>query len=681
VENQITLGAGDTLIAKQTFEDWLRDTAEVEIQHINSDNGVLTAEEFRDDCKEKSQKQTFSGVGAQHQNAKAERAIQTVMWMARTFMLHVSLHWTERGVEDIALWGFAVKHAAWLYNRIPNRVTSLTPMELLTNVKADHRDLLQSHVWGCPCYVLDPTLQSGKKIPKWNHRSRMGQFLGFSEEHSSLVARVRNLETCFVSPQYHVVFDDRFETVFSSGEDDEVIDRICQQLFEDSRDVYVEPEYNDDGDLVYSPPPLDEVWLSEPERRERKTKLRDQRIHRDEIERLWAESTPSAPLISRGRDPAPIISDDERSVASDSGPRGTRDAESEGDGWVDHPGLVGDEDERADAAPSARSPPAPNIPANIPEGVAVVPEGDDSDSEQAIAPRRARRRRRREHGPAQWTRDGRDGNGRKLRPNPAPAQKVQYGLTFGAKQVPPRASTLSKKKRKYRQRMALLREKGDADLQNMPFDIPSVDELMKSPLAKFIHLAANDCGYRGSQRELIATWVHPLFLKAKTAASKLDNPNWRDAMRGDYAEEFWEACKTEIATLEGMNAWEVVDRTPEMNVIASTWAFKIKRFPDGLIKKFKARFCARGDQQIEGVDFFETYAPVVQWTTVRMMLILEVLLDLKSKQGDVTAAFLHAELGEDEEVYVEMPTGFKQEGKCLCLRRTLYGLRQSPRAF
>ena len=68
------------------------------------------------------------------------------------------------------------------------------------------------------------------------------------------------------------------------------------------------------------------------------------------------------------------------------------------------------------------------------------------------------------------------------------------------------------------------------------------------------------------------------------------------------------------------------------------------------------------------------------------MLILEVLLGLKSKQGDVTAAFLHADIGEDENVFVEMPAGFVQRDKngkkkVLKLRRTLYGLRQSPRAF
>jgi hypothetical protein len=122
------------------------------------------------------------------------------------------------------------------------------------------------------------------------------------------------------------------------------------------------------------------------------------------------------------------------------------------------------------------------------------------------------------------------------------------------------------------------------------------------------------------------------------------------------------------------------------NVIQSTWAFKCKRFPDGLIKKFKVHFCARGDMQLEGVDFFETYAPVVQWTMVRLMFILEVLFGLKSKQGDVTCAFLHAELEPDETVYVAMPLGFNtksKNGKCqvLKLNKTLYGLCQSPKAF
>ena len=98
-----------------------------------------------------------------------------------------------------------------------------------------------------------------------------------------------------------------------------------------------------------------------------------------------------------------------------------------------------------------------------------------------------------------------------------------------------------------------------------------------------------------------------------------------------------------------------------MNVLQLTWAFKLKYFPDGLIKNFKAQFCARGDQQIEDIDFFETYAPVVQLTTICSMLILKVLLELKSIQGDITVAFLHANLEEGEDVFMEMPLGFRKK--------------------
>ena len=76
------------------------------------------------------------------------------------------------------------------------------------------------------------------------------------------------------------------------------------------------------------------------------------------------------------------------------------------------------------------------------------------------------------------------------------------------------------------------------------------------------------------------------------------------------------------------------------------------------VRKLKARFCVRGDQQIEGVDFFDTYAPTVAWSTVRLLLILSVTLGLATKQVDYTLAFVHAEL--EDEVYVEMPRLFLQ---------------------
>ena len=149
----------------------------------------------------------------------------------------------------------------WLYNQVPNRESGLTPIELITKRKSNHFDLLCSHVWGCPAYVLEPKLQNGQKLPKWNRRSRLGQFLGYSDQHLSLVANIRHLKTGYVSPQYHVVYNDLFQTVFSAGPNTDLVYAMCEELFNTSCEVYATDKYDAEDYLVYRPPPLDEVWL------------------------------------------------------------------------------------------------------------------------------------------------------------------------------------------------------------------------------------------------------------------------------------------------------------------------------------------------------------------------------------------------------------------------------------
>jgi hypothetical protein len=73
-----------------------------------------------------------------------------------------------------------------------------------------------------------------------------------------------------------------------------------------------------------------------------------------------------------------------------------------------------------------------------------------------------------------------------------------------------------------------------------------------------------------------------------------------------------------------------------MNVLPSTWALGYKRFPDGLIRKLKARLCARGDKQMEVVDLFETSDPVCNWQTVRIMLIISLIYNFATLQVDYT---------------------------------------------
>jgi hypothetical protein len=208
VENKVSHGANETVMGKSCFGQWLWDMAYTEVKHYHGNNGIFSAEEYCLECKEKGQSQSFSGVGAQHQNARAERAIQTIMFMACSFMVHASLHWIDQGSDDILSWPFAFKHVVWIYNRVPNCQSGLTLLELLTKSKADHRDILRAYVWGCPAIVLEIQLQNNKKLPKWNRCAWVGQFLGYLGEHSSLVVNVHHLSTGYVSPQFHVIFDD-----------------------------------------------------------------------------------------------------------------------------------------------------------------------------------------------------------------------------------------------------------------------------------------------------------------------------------------------------------------------------------------------------------------------------------------------------------------------------------------
>lgn len=174
----------------------------------------------------------------------------------------------------------------------------------------------------------------------------------------------------------------------------------------------------------------------------------------------------------------------------------------------------------------------------------------------------------------------------------------------------------------------------------------------------------------------------PRVYAAKVHGGNADNPTFQQAMNGPDSVEYLKAMKLEVETLVGQRTWECVPRKKGMNVLKGTWAFKLKRLPDGTAYRHKARFCARGDLQKEGIDFFETYAPVVQWSTILLLLSTVLTEGWTTRQVDYTNAFAQADL--KEEVYVEYPRLFgpKTGGdKVLHLLKSLYGLRQAPRTF
>ncbi len=138
-------------MSKICFKEWLWEMAVAEINHLHSDNGVLTADMFHEDCKSKPQSQSFSGVGAKHQNSLDERAIQTIMYMARTFMVHISLHWTE--YEELMIWLCGVLLSSMLFGFTIVCQTGCRVL-LCWNYSPRQRlitEIYSGHMYGVPC--------------------------------------------------------------------------------------------------------------------------------------------------------------------------------------------------------------------------------------------------------------------------------------------------------------------------------------------------------------------------------------------------------------------------------------------------------------------------------------------------------------------------------------------------
>ncbi len=128
-----------------------------------------------------------------------------------------------------------------------------------------------------------------------------------------------------------------------------------------------------------------------------------------------------------------------------------------------------------------------------------------------------------------------------------------------------------------------------------------------------------------------------------------------------------------------MNTWQEVDRPKDKPVVKNKWVFKIKYNSIGLIDKYKARLVAKGFTQTKGIDYEETFAPVVRRENLRYLISYATKNKLEMHHMDVETAFLNGEL--EEEIYMEMPEGFEKREKVCKLEKSLYGLKQSSRVW
>lgn len=146
--------------------------------------------------------------------------------------------------------------------------------------------------------------------------------------------------------------------------------------------------------------------------------------------------------------------------------------------------------------------------------------------------------------------------------------------------------------------------------------------------------------------------------------------------------EWRKAMSTEYDALLRNQTWKLVPKPSNVNIIGSKWVYKVKLRSDGTLERYKARLVAQGYAQKPGLDYDETYSPVVKPTTIRTVLSLAVSRQWPVHQLDVKNAFLHGVLKEN--VYMKQPRGFIHPAfpEYVCqLQKALYGLKQAPRAW
>jgi hypothetical protein len=296
IQHQQNLSAAESIRAKQAFE---RDamTAGVSILDYHTDNGIYTLQEYLKELHSKGQGLSHSTVGTHHHNGVAEASIKHVIASARTMLIHAALCWPD--ASDHELWPMALAHTVSLHNITPSMQTGRLPEEVWTRSHSTHSCLRNAHMWGCPLYILDPRGQAGHKIPAWDPHSRRAQNMGFSPLHASSVALARNLNTGNISPQFHVVYDDFFETVHTDGADppDVWSDLVIVQS-------YCAPLDDDDPEYL---PELGNEWLSSSELADCRRHLLERKKAMEEIKSQDKSAAPGVdpPLVGARKPPDP----------------------------------------------------------------------------------------------------------------------------------------------------------------------------------------------------------------------------------------------------------------------------------------------------------------------------------------------------------------------------------------
>lgn len=209
--------------------------------------------------------------------------------------------------------------------------------------------------------------------------------------------------------------------------------------------------------------------------------------------------------------------------------------------------------------------------------------------------------------------------------------------------------------------------------------IPPLNPSASASIHPMITHARNNISKPKNPTDGTVRYPLPRALLAKASPSEVEptcysaaikDANWRSAMNL----EFDALLKNQI--------WTLVPSTSAENIIGCKWVFRLRRKADGTIDRYKARLVAKGFHQQPGIDYGETYSPVIKPTTVCIVLSIALSSGWPIHQIDIQNAFLHGNLSE--EVYMSQPPGFahpQYPTHLWKLQKALYGLKQAPMAL
>jgi len=617
----------ETLLAKTSFERLAKDGG-VRIKAYRADNGRFADKGFRDSVEECNQQITYCAVGAHHQNGIVERRIKELTLIARTLLLHAVRHWP--GYVTTMMWPFALKEAAYRLNRLTIDSDGRSNEAKFFGVDHDFVDPALFHVFGSPCFVLDARLQSGPAgVPKWEPRSRLGIYVGHSPSHAGSVALVLNPRTGHVSPQFHVVFDDTFSTV--PFMDQSQVPSNWSDLVENSRELVTDEQYE-----------LANTWLTDTLEQNTAT------VQQEQPSNAISKIVPSTHL--------PAVTDVETDT-SDAVPLPNYVPDQE-------PDISDNRPLPDDTTPSRR------VHFEIEHSTSQVCEGEELPSNEA--PRMINletsglRRSERIRNQTQNDISSASNGGPNIR-----------AYAVASRNERPFARTSKKKQVSSYFSMFM----GIGALWS--FATLSMPHFYNSQCHSYVARISNDYERLNG---LFDDTINDVIHHVKAFSTTNEAFTYKQMLKEDDYRDFFKAMIDEIEVHEKRDHWTLMERKDlpiGTKTIMAIWSFKRKRYPDGSLNKHKARLCAHGGQQTWGQDYWDTYAPVVTWASVRMLLIVAKIHKLESKSIDFVLAFPQADL--DVPVFMELPSGVtpideiddNRRRYVLRLNKSLYGLKQA----